>query len=124
MPATLMAAGNRIAVVAFSGTVGNLLEVIELDGDGNVLGRMRSDTQNSMNFALTTDEHIYGWTHVRDAGPTLYLLDVKAGTLTSTGSPESVGWLMGADGEDLVFRVRGEEGQTKAGWFLQPVSVQ
>jgi hypothetical protein len=115
-----MAAGNRIAVVAFSGKVGNLLELIELDTEENVIGRMRSDNQSSMNFALTTDGHLYGWTNVKGAGSTLYLFDVKAGTLTSMGGPESLGWLMGADGEDLVFRVRGEEGQTKAGWFLQP----
>jgi hypothetical protein len=120
VPATLMAAGNRIAVVAFSGKVGNLLELIELDTEENVIGRMRSDNQSSMNFALTTDGHLYGWTNVKGAGSTLYLFDVKAGTLTSMGGPESLGWLMGADGEDLVFRVRGEEGQTKAGWFLQP----
>ena len=123
VPATLMAAGNRIAVVAFSGKVGNLLEVIELDTEGNVLGRMRSDNQ-ARDFALTTDGHLYGWTIVKDAGPTLYLFDVKAGTLTSVGSPQSVGWLMGADGENLVFRVIGEEGQTKAGWFLQPAASQ
>jgi hypothetical protein len=124
VPATVMAAGNRIAVVAFSGKVGNLLEVIELDGDGNVFGRMRSDNRNSMNFALTTNGHLYGWSNVKEAGPTLYLFDVKAGTLASVGSPQSVGWLMGADGEDLVFRVRGEEEQTKAGWFLQPAASQ
>jgi hypothetical protein len=116
-PATLMAAGNRIAVVAFSGKVGNLLELIELDTDGNVLGRMRSDNQNGMNYALTTDGHFFGFGH-RSAE--LLLFDVAAGTLTSMDVPPSVGSLMGGDGENLVYRIRGEEGQTKAGWFNQP----
>jgi hypothetical protein len=119
VPAKLMAAGNRIAVVAFSGKVGNLLELIELDPDGNVLGRMRSDNQNGMNYALTTDGHFFGSGH-RSAESTLLFFDVAAGTLTSMDVPQSVGWLMGADGENLVYRIRGEEGQTKAGWFNQP----
>jgi hypothetical protein len=120
VPATVMAAGNRIAVVAFSGNVGNRLELIELDGDGNVLGWMRSDNQNSINFALTTDGHLYGWYGLGSAKSNLFLFDVAAGTLTSMDAPQSVGWLMGADEESLVFRMRGEEGQTKAGWFNQP----
>jgi hypothetical protein len=119
VPATLMAAGNRIGVVAFSGKVGNLLELIELDTDGNVLGRMRSDNQNGMNYALTTDGHFFGSRQER-ANSILLLFDVAAGTLTNLDVPQTYGWLMGADGENLVYRIRGEEGRTKAGWFNQP----
>jgi len=122
VPATLMAAGNRIAVVAFSGDRGNLLELIQLDTDGNVLGRMRSDDQNGMNFAFTTDGHLYGRSNAKAARSTLFLFDVAAGTLTSRDAPQSAGWLMGADGENLVYRIPGDEGQTKAGWFRQPAA--
>jgi hypothetical protein len=122
-PVTVMAAGNRIAVVAFSGNVGNLLELIELDGDGNVLGRMRADhLSGPMTFALTTDGHLYGRSHGGDSRSTLALFDVAAGTSKNVDAPEKVGWLMGADQEALVYRIRSEEGTTKAGWFTQPAA--
>ena len=120
-PATLMAAGNRIAVVAFSGTSGDLLELVQLDGDGNVLGRMRA-THPGFSFALTADGHLYG-----GPGPTvksILLFDAAAGTSKSLDTPqESVGsWLMGADQDNLVFQIPGEEGKTRAGWFAQPTA--
>jgi hypothetical protein len=119
-PATLMTAGNRIAVVAFSGNIGNLLELIQLDVDGNVLGRMRADhLPGPMTFALTTDGHLYGRSHGGDAKSTLVLFDVGAGTSKNVDAPQKVGWLMGADQENLVYRVPGADGTTKAGWFNQ-----
>jgi hypothetical protein len=85
---------------------------------------MRSDGAGARNFGLTKDGHFYGWSRVKDAGSNLLLFDVAAGTLTSMGAPQSAGWLMGADGDDLVFRVPGAEGQTTARWFNQPTTVQ
>jgi hypothetical protein len=38
--------------------------------------------------------------------------------------PQSVGWLMGADGENLVYCIPGEEGLTGAAWFNQPAGSQ
>jgi hypothetical protein len=122
VPATVMAAGNRIAVVAFSGNVGNLLELIQLDGDGNVLGRMRSDHEGGKTFALTADGNFYGRRSGRAAA--LVLFDVAAGTSKSVEAPQSAGWLMGADEENLVYRIAGEEGLTTAGWFTQPAASQ
>jgi len=122
VPATLMAAGNRIAVVTFSGNVGNLLELIQLDGDGNVLGRMRSDHEGNSTFALTTDGNFYGRRSGKAAA--LVLFDVAAGTSKTLDAPQAIGWLMGADGENLVYRIPGEEGLTAAGWFNQPATRQ
>jgi hypothetical protein len=119
---TLMAAGNRIAIVAFSGTSGDLLELIQLDGDGNVLGRMRADhLTGPIGFALTTDGHLYA----RSGGglaKSILLFDVAAGTSKNLDPPRNVDWLMGADQENLIFHIPGGEGQTKAGWFTQPTA--
>jgi hypothetical protein len=60
---TIMAAGEKIAVVAFSGVIGNLLELVELDGSGSVLGRMRSDKQRVDFYGLTDDGSFYGGTN-------------------------------------------------------------
>ncbi len=121
VPPNVMAAGNRIALVAFSGNVGNLLELIELDGDGNVLARMRSDHEGGKTFALTTDGNFYGR---RSKAADLVLFDVAAGTSKTFDAPQPTGWLMGADGENLVYRIPGEEGLTAAGWFNQPAASQ
>ncbi len=118
-PVTLVAAGNRVAVVAFSGISGDLLELIQLDEDGNVLGRMRADKNRAHGFALTADGHLYGWP---GGGTPLVLFDVAAGTSKNLDAPKHAGWLMGADQENLVYTVRGEQGKTKAGWFTQPAA--
>jgi hypothetical protein len=119
---TLMAAGNRIAIVAFSGTSGDLLELIQLDEDGNVLGRMRADhLTGPIGFALTTDGHLYA----RSGGglaKSILLFDVVAGTSKNLDPPRNVDWLMGGDQENLVFHIPGGSGQTKAGWFTQPTA--
>jgi hypothetical protein len=123
---SVMAAENRIVVVAVSGQVSNLRELIELDGNGNVLGRMRSDHDNIMRFALTADGHVYGCCAVRAAHPestlSLTLFDVTAGTSSSVDAPQPRSWLMGADGENLVYEVAGEEGWVKAAWIRQPAA--
>jgi len=121
VPATLMAAGNRIAVIAFSGRIGDLLELIQLDVDGNVIGRMRADHLHDVDFALTTDAHLYARSG-GGAARSVLLFDVAAGTSKSLDAPPDTGWLMGADQETLVYCIRGEEGQTKAGWFTQPAA--
>jgi len=123
VPAAVMVAGNRIAVVAFSGNAGNLLELIQLDGDGNVLGRMRADHLNGMSFALTGDGHLYGRSK-GGAARSILLFDVAAGTSKTLDAPQATGWLMGADGENLVYRIPGEEGLTESGWFNQPAASQ
>jgi len=55
------AAANRVAVVAYSGETGLFREIIELDGSGNILGRMRLDGGDRYVFAMTADGNLYTW---------------------------------------------------------------
>jgi hypothetical protein len=52
-PTSLMAAGDRIVVIAYSGETGSSREVIELNSDGSVLGRMHLNRPDFHNFALS-----------------------------------------------------------------------
>src|SRR6185312_1476085 len=74
----VLAAGGRIAVVALSGMKGTEREVIELDSNGALLGRMRIDGDRSREFALTEDGNLYGWYRSPAAGATLKLFDARA----------------------------------------------
>src|ERR1017187_1285066 len=107
-----MAAGDRIAVVAFLGMIGNLLELIELDGNGNVLGRMRSDKQRVQFYALTSDGAFYGGTN-----NLLLRFDVAKGATDEVQGPSKEYCLAGADGTNLVFRTKTRDGQLKTAVF-------
>ncbi len=111
-------ARNRIAVVAVSGETSHSLELIELDTDGHVFGRMQWQLHNVTNFAFTADGHFYSFLQYGREG--IDLIDIPAGTVKNLKSPAPAVYLMGADGNDLVYRVRGEDGKTAAGWFGQP----
>jgi hypothetical protein len=87
-----MAAGNKIATVAFSGMNGGLLELIELDNDGHVLGRMRSDKQRVQFYALTSDGAFYGGTN-----NLLLRFDVAKGATKEVQGPSKEFFLTGAE---------------------------
>jgi hypothetical protein len=122
---SVMTAENRVVVVAVSGQNSSLRELIELDGNGNVLGRMRSDHDGVMQFAFTTDGHLYGWRCVRETKcvPTLALFDVAAGSSKNLDTLQPFFSLLGADGEDLVYRIPGGDERVKAAWFEQPSAI-
>ena len=90
-------------------------ELIELDLNGNVLGRMRFDDPRNKFYAFTSAGVFY-------AGPmgpsaTILQLDPVTG---ATWEVESAGrpWtLFGADGPYLLYRAVAPDGHLKIGWF-------
>jgi len=121
---SVMAGGNRIAVVAVSGETGNLRELIELDGSGKVLGRMRVDGWSFTKFALTSDGRLYGWNQAPMSSKGLVLFDPAAGTSRQAGTPPPHVTLLGADGENLAYRTRTPDGEVRTVWFGQPAENQ
>jgi hypothetical protein len=115
VPAPIMAAGGKIAIVAFSGMIGNLLELIELDGNGNVLGRMRSDKQRVQFYALTSDGAFYGGTN-----NFLLRFDVAKGVTTEVQAPSKEFCLTGADGVNLVYRTHTKDDLLETVTMAQP----
>jgi hypothetical protein len=114
----LLASQDRIIVVAVSGNTSETRELIELDQDGKLLGRMPWDKRGASNFALTADAHLYWYGQRPEEG--IDQIDVPASTSNKLAVPAHVGYLMGADQNNLVFQVRGGPGNTAAGWFTQP----
>ena len=109
---------DRVGVFAYSGKTGQNAEWVELDLNGNLLGRYRTDdVLHAAAFpAFTADDHVYM------AGPRfgqVYTLDHASHTWTLT--PQQVtGMLMGADGNSLVYRVGKNAGPILLQWFNQP----
>jgi hypothetical protein len=112
---SIMTAGDKIAVVALSGMVGNLRELIELDDSGNVLGRMRSDKLPVMFYALTSDGGFYG-----GANTFLFRFNVAKGVTTTVQAPAKEYCLVGANGVNLVYRTRVKDGQPATMELPQP----
>jgi hypothetical protein len=119
---SIVAAGNRIAVVANSGDRGTLRELIELDGSGEVRGRMRLDQELMRFFALTTDGQVYGWCRETGAGSELTLFDPATNTSKKVDTLARGYILLGADGENLVYRTMTKDGQLRAVWFHPPAA--
>jgi hypothetical protein len=111
---------DRVGILAFSGETGATAEWVELDLNGNLLGRYRTDDA-PLALALaafTADDHVYL------AGPKfgeLYTLDHASHNWKLT--PQQVaGMLMGADGNSLVYKVGKNVGPILLQWFNQPQS--
>jgi hypothetical protein len=105
----LMASGNEIAVAAGG-------DLIRLDGDGKVLGRMTLDRSKISvgEFAFTSDRKLYGWG--KDG---LVLFDLEAGTWKKMETPYQYGFF-GSDEATLVFYKDKGDGMTTVFWFKQP----
>jgi hypothetical protein len=105
----LMASGNEIAVAAGG-------DLIHLDGDGKVLGRMRLDKSMKLQeFAFTSDGRFYGW-GIHDG---LVLFDLDAVTCKKVETPYPYGFF-GSDEATLVFYKDKGDGMTTVFWFNQP----
>jgi hypothetical protein len=116
--AALFTAGDRIAVMAYSGNVGNERELIELDLDGKVLGRMRFDMPQYHWYAFTSTGGFYAG----PMGPSPTILQLNPAT-NSTREVESPGrpWtLSGADGPNLLYRSVTQDSHLKIAWFPPP----
>ena len=98
-PSMIMAAGEHVALVAYSGMVGTKRELITLDQSGKVLGRMRSDNEHEHFYALTSDGGLYS-----GGNGVLWKFDVVKGQKIAMEVPEKKYSLVGADGTNLVFQ--------------------
>jgi hypothetical protein len=113
---SLIASGTRIAAIVDS------REIIELDLSGKVLGRMHLDRADFLNFALTSDGNLYTWDQTLMPYGGLILLDPVTGTSTKLESPGHQYLMIGADGNNLVYREPsdGAGNGVKVAWFHQP----
>jgi hypothetical protein len=86
-----------------------------LDLNGNIVERLRVDSVRSpTQFAFTADNHVYF--QGEGSGP-LFTLDNASHALKSV--PNQSTNLMGADGNDLVYK-EGCCGEIQLQWFNQP----
>ena len=109
---------DRVGIVASSGKTSANAEWVELDWNGNVLERSRiDDVLRAVSLALTADDHVYlqgpKWGQV-------YTLDHASHTWKSL--QQGVGMLMGADGNNLVYRGENNTGPILLQWFNQPAA--
>jgi hypothetical protein len=110
---------DHIGLVAFSGDTGDKQEWVEVDLNGNVLGRWRIDGQQFARVTPTSDGNVYAWE--RDPKTQKYIV-VRLNRATSTWQPVATGAkgeLYGADGEQLIFG-SWPKGVMLLEWFKQP----
>jgi len=110
---------DHIGLVAFSGETGNKQEWVEIDFDGNVLGRWRIDGSQFARVTPTSDGNVYA----TELDPkTQKDIVVRLDRATKTWQPVAAGTkgqLYGADGDQLIFG-SWPKGVMLLGWFKQP----
>jgi hypothetical protein len=104
------AARDRLAIMAYSGQTGNLRELLELDLEGNLLGRMHFDDRRYPVYAFTESNEFYAGRMGPSA--TMVHLDPIGGTTEEVASPIAGRWtLLGVDGPNLVYWTPAIEGR-------------
>jgi hypothetical protein len=93
---------DRIGVLAFSGDSSSKQEWVELDLQGNLLGRWRFDDSNSAQVAMTADGHVYAEKNDAHPNARFFVLDRAAAAWKSI-APPSADRFYGTDGDQLVF---------------------
>jgi hypothetical protein len=108
---------DRVGLWAYSGGDGEHTEWVELDLNGNLLGRWRLDDQFSgdQKVAFTTDGHVF----VQTQAHRLYTLDRDSSAWRVVEGPPS-GRLQGADGDLLVFWDSSGLGPMHLSWYPHP----
>jgi len=118
---SITVAHDRVGLWAYSGDSGNQTEWVELDSNGNLLGRWRLDQFSwDTKIALTTDGHLF--VQSRDSKTKayrLYTLDRASATWQAVEAPPS-GRLEGADGNTLVFSDFVKPGPMHVRWYQHP----
>jgi hypothetical protein len=110
---------DRIGLVAFSGELGGKQEWVEVDFNGNVLGRWRIDGKQFPRVTPTSDGNVYA---TKLDPKTQRDIVVRLDRATSTWQPVAgvaKGELYGADGQQLIFG-SWPKGVMLLGWFKQP----
>lgn len=110
---------QRVGVDAASGNTGNQREWVELDLNGNLIGRWRLDPQSEVfpGVALTSDGQAYVQRHAARGSGQVFRLDRESSTWQAVTAP--AGQLYGADGDQLVF-AESSHTQMHTLWYLQP----
>jgi hypothetical protein len=114
----ITAAKDRIGVLAQSGVRGSLQEWIELDLQGNLIGRWRLDDSNFARVALTTDGRVYVQKSNGPSTTRFFTLDRNTSTWKPV-TPLTDYRFCGADGDQLVF-ASWKAGPMHLRWFNQP----
>jgi hypothetical protein len=110
---------DHIGLVAFSGETTNEQEWVEVDLNGNVLGRWRIAGLQFARVTPTSDGNVYAW--ARDPKTQKYIV-VRLNRTTSTWQPVATGakgQLYGADGDQLIFG-SWPKAVMLLDWFKQP----
>lgn len=113
----IVVAQDRIGLFAFSGRIGSLNEWVELDLSGKLIRRIRLDQDAFTPMAFTADGHLY---RKPDAKSALQVLSQTTLDWQGVGMA-TLGWLLGADGNSLVFSAAGV-GPVTMQWFNQPAA--
>ena len=114
---SIMVAQDRVGLFAFSGLNGSLNEWVELDLSGKLIRRVRLDQREFMPMAFTADGHLY---RKPDHKSALQVLSQTSPDWQDLGMA-SLGWLLGADGNSLVFSPPAV-GPVTMQWFNQPAT--
>ena len=117
---SITVAHDRVGLWAYSGESGDETEWVELDLNGNLLGRWRLDqVYKDTKIALTTDGHLFVQSNdSKTKARRLYTLDRASSTWQPVEEPQS-GWLNSADGNALVFSDFGL-GPMHVRWYQHP----
>ena len=110
---------DRVGILANSGKSSMNQEWVELDPNGNVIQRSRTD--DTLRFvglaAFTSDDHVFLETQAGE----VYTLDHASQTWKPIAKL-GTGFLMGSDGESLVYYIESQPspGAIQLEWFRQP----
>lgn len=118
---TISVAGDRVGLWAMSGKDSEHMEWVEVDLNGNLLGRWRLDPFYAQTrMAFTTDGHLFVQSREPQA-PVLQLcaLDRASSTWHTIEAPP-MGRLEGADGNALVFSDFVKPGPMHLSWYPHP----
>jgi len=111
---------DHIGLVAFSGDTGGKQEWVEVDFNGNVLGRWRIDGKQFARVTPTSDGNVYA----TESDPkTQKDIVVRLDRAASAWQPVAIGakgQLYGADGDQLIFS-SWPKGAMLLDWFKQPL---
>jgi hypothetical protein len=118
---SITVAHDRVGLWAYSGESGDQTEWVELDSNGNLLGRWRLDQFYwDTRIAFTTDGHLFVQNKdSKTKAHRLYTLDRASSTWQAVEAPPS-GWLEGADGDALVFSNFVVPGRMHVRWYQHP----
>jgi hypothetical protein len=107
--------GDRVGILVYSGKTLAQSEWVEMDLNGNVLRRSRTDDLTSQVdvVAFTADDHVY----LSGNRGELYTLDDSSSKWVSV--PRQGDMLVGADGTRLVYRQRVPR-PIQLQWFERP----